>query len=152
MGRRRPKICVACSSGGHLAEALKATRYLRADKVFVTFWDPRVQGLLRGYKYHMITHPKRSPLLLARNCIDALRVLLEETPNLIISTGADVTVCLCILGKLLGIKLIYIESGGNVYTPSLTGRILHPFADLFIVQWKPLMKCFRKAVYGGPLI
>ena len=151
LGCKEVKICITCSSGGHLTEALKATQDLRGDKFFVTFWDPRVETLLKRYRYYLITHPKRNPFLLVKNCFDAIRVLLKEKPNLIISTGADVTVCLCILGKLLGRKLIYIESGGNVYTPSLTGRILYPFADLFIIQWWPLKRRLKKAIYGGPL-
>ena len=145
------KICITCSSGGHLTEALKATQNLKGDKFFVTFWDPRVETSLQGYRYYLITHPKRNPLLLMKNCYNAIRVLLKERPDLIISTGADVTVCVCILGKLLGRRLIYIESGGNVYTPSLTGRILYPFADLFIVQWRPLKVKLKRAVHGGPL-
>ena len=148
---RRVKICITCSPGGHLAEAIIATKNLVGDISFVTFADPRVESLLKDHRYYLITHPKHNPFLLAKNFIDSMVVILKERPDLVISTGADVTVCLCILGKLLGIKIIYIESGGNVYTPSLTGRILYPFVDLFIVQWMPLKRRFRKAIHGGPL-
>lgn len=149
--KRQLKICITCSSGGHLTEALKATQALQGDKFFVTFWDPRVETLLQGYRYYLITHPKRNPFLLINNCVDAIRILLRENPDLIVSTGADVTVCLCALGKLLRKNMVFIESGGNVYTPSLSGRILYPIADLFIVQWWPLKRRLKRAVYGGPL-
>lgn len=62
------------------------------------------------------------------------------------------TVPTCYLGKLFGAKLVYIESGGNVYTPTLTGKLMYPIADLFIVQWEPALKFFPKAILGGPLI
>ena len=149
---KKVKICVTCSSGGHLTQALIVTESLHGDKFFVTFYDPRVSSLLKGYKYYLVTHPRHNPFLLVKNCLDALKILLKEKPNLIISTGADVTVGICILGKLMGTKIIYIESGGNVYTPSLTGRIIYPFADLFIIQWKPMLRRFSKAICGGPLI
>ena len=32
---------------------------------------------------------------------------------------------------------------------NVTGRKLYPYADLFIVQWKELLKITPKATYGG---
>ncbi|WP_191976308.1 hypothetical protein [Limosilactobacillus reuteri] len=46
-------------------------------------------------------------------------------------------------------KVIYIESFARITTPSLTGKILYHFADLFIVQWKELLKVYPKAKYFG---
>lgn len=149
--KRRLKICIACSSGGHLAEALKATSNLKHEKYYVTFWADNLKKFFQKNKVYCITHPRHNPLRLFKNCIQAFILLIKEKPNLIISTGADVAVPTCIIGKLMGIKFIYIESGGYVASPSISGRLVYPFADLFIVQWKPALKRFPKAVYGGPL-
>nr|WP_225349401.1 hypothetical protein [Limosilactobacillus reuteri] len=51
--------------------------------------------------------------------------------------------------KLMKKKVIYIESFARITTPSLTGKILYHFADLFIVQWKELLKVYPKAKYFG---
>ncbi len=76
-----------------------------------------------------------------------------EKPNVIISTGSNITIPIFILGKLLGCKTIYIECSAQVRTPSLSGKICYLFADLFIVQWKYLLNRYgNKAVYGGLLI
>ena len=32
-----------------------------------------------------------------------------------------------------------------------TGRLIYPIADLFIVQWKEMLKLYPKAVYGGSI-
>jgi len=149
--KKRLKICITCSSGGHLVEALKATELIDHNKYFVTFWTDNLREFAEQHKVYCITHPGRNPLRLFKNCVQAFFLLLKEKPNLIISTGADVAVATCILGKLMGKRLIYIESGGQVVTPSISGRLVYPFADLFIVQWKPALKSFSKAVYGGPL-
>jgi hypothetical protein len=62
-------------------------------------------------------------------------------------------VAFCIISRILGSKLIYIESGANISKPTITGRILYPFANLFIVQWEEMLRHFPKAVYGGgPLL
>lgn len=145
------KICITCSAGGHLKQALTIARSINYEKFLVTYAAPHLKKFDQQMKIYTIAHPKRNPIKLIYNAIQAMKVLIKEKPALIISTGADVTVCTSLLGKLLGAKLIYIESGGNVYTPSLTGKILHPFADLFIVQWQPMLSNFNKAVMGGPL-
>jgi beta-1,4-N-acetylglucosaminyltransferase len=56
---------------------------------------------------------------------------------------------------LLGIKkieIIYIESFARVDTLSLTGRLLYPFVDRFLVQWPELSNIFDKAEYKGLLV
>ena len=69
----------------------------------------------------------------------------------IVSTGGGMSIATCLLGKLLGVKLIYIESAARVRSPSRTGKMLYSVADLFIVQWEPMLEHFPKAVYGGAL-
>lgn len=70
-------------------------------------------------------------------------------PDTIISTGALVTVPICIIGKLHHKKIIYIESFARINSPSLTGKIMYKFADEFIVQWEDMLKYFPKAHYWG---
>jgi len=146
------KICITCSAGGHLKQATTIAKSINYEKYLVTYAAPHLKNLHQQLRIYTLTHPKRNPIRLFQNAIQSLIVLFKEKPGLIISTGADVTVCTSLLGKLLGAKLIYIESGGNVYTPSLTGKILYPFADLFIVQWEPMLSNFKKAVLGGPIL
>jgi beta-1,4-N-acetylglucosaminyltransferase len=150
------RICIVCSAGGHFAEVLKATKNIRDDKYYITYRTAVTEDFARINKVYFITHPRHCFFLLRMllffiNIIESLRVLINERPDVVISTGADVAVPTCILAKLFGKKLIYIESGGYVYSRSLSGRIVYPLADLFIVQWKPALKNFPGAVYGGPL-
>jgi beta-1,4-N-acetylglucosaminyltransferase len=50
-----------------------------------------------------------------------------------------------ILGRILGINVVYIESMARITSPSLTGRLVYPFADTFIVQWPELQRFFKRA-------
>lgn len=151
MYQKQLKICIACSSGGHYREAVTATQSLSGDKYFVTFRTQHISEQARKNRFYFVTHCKRNIFKVIHNAVQSYRILRKEKPDVIISTGADVAVPTCILGKIMGIKLIFIESGGQVYTPSLSGRIVYPFADLFIVQWKPALKNFPMAKYGGVL-
>jgi hypothetical protein len=48
---------------------------------------------------------------------------------------------------------VFIESFSRINSPSMTGRIIFRIADLFIVQWRGLLKFYgAKAIYGGELI
>ena len=152
------KICITFSSGGHFTEASKATILLNEfNRFYVTFKTEHLKEFMKSNKVYFITHPKHGFIikrlfLLFLNAFQATFILLKERPTHIVSTGADVTVPLSVIGRLLGAKLIYVESGGQVYTPSLTGRLVYKFANLFLVQWEPQMKKFPDATYGGPLL
>jgi len=77
--------------------------------------------------------------------------VLAERPDVVISTGAGIVVFFCVFAKLLGAKLIFIESMARVERPTLTARFLYPFSDLFIVQWPGLLKYFPRAKFLGRL-
>ncbi|MFZ5516799.1 MAG: PssD/Cps14F family polysaccharide biosynthesis glycosyltransferase [Candidatus Zhuqueibacterota bacterium] len=145
------KICITFSSGGHYREARLASRLLEGDMYYVTFRTPHLEKESETKRFYFIEHPGRNLFRLIKNAVQAFRIIRKEKPDVILSTGADVAVPTCIIGKLFGAKLVYIESGGQVYTPSLSGRLVHRFADLFLVQWEPALKNFPNAVYGGPL-
>ena len=56
---------------------------------------------------------------------------------------------MCCIGKLLGSKIIYIESFANITTKTITGKLLYPIADKFIVQSDEMKKLYPDAVVGG---
>ena len=55
----------------------------------------------------------------------------------------------CLFAKCMHKKVIYIESFARVHEKSLTGKLVYPFADLFIVQWESMLETYPKAIYGG---
>ena len=44
-----------------------------------------------------------------------------------------------------------IETFANKNKKTATGRLIYPIADLFIVQWKEMLKLYPKATYGGSI-
>lgn len=56
---------------------------------------------------------------------------------------------MCYIGKLFGSKIIYLETFANIKTKSLSGKLVYPIADLFLVQWESMLECYPKAVYVG---
>lgn len=146
------RTCWAYSPGGHLAELERATEGIRfTDRFDVTFAGGRPPHEAPS-RIYLVSHPRRSIGRTLVNIAQSLRVVLRERPRLIISTGADVAVAVCVLGRLLGARLVFIETAGEL-APTLTGRLVYPFADLFIVQWPEKLAAFPRAVLArGPLL
>jgi beta-1,4-N-acetylglucosaminyltransferase len=84
--------------------------------------------------------------------IQSVWVLLRVRPAAIVSTGPAIAVPVSILGKLLGARIIFVETGSRVKTLSLTGRIMYRWADLFFVQWPQLKESLPRAIYAGRLV
>jgi hypothetical protein len=146
------RACWAYSPGGHLAELQRATDgIVFADCFHITFAGGRATAVGDFRLYH-VAHPRRSPWRTLRTAWQTLRILLQERPALVLSTGADVAVPAIVIGKLLRATVIYVESGATL-APSLTGRLAYPFADLFIVPWPEKLAAFPRAMLAsGPLL
>ena len=83
------------------------------------------------------------------NIMKTLFIILVKNPDIVISTGAGATTFVCLGTKILGGKVIFIESFAKVSSPTLTGRIVYKFADEFYVQWEEMKKFYPKANYKG---
>ena len=79
----------------------------------------------------------------------ASHILAQEKPQVVITTGALIAFPFCLLQKLRGGKVVYIESFARVKDASLTGKLIYPFADLFLIQWESLAEVYPKAKYVG---
>lgn len=149
------KICIACSPGGHLTEAFQLIPSISKHNLIIFTIDAGyVKRYLSKHKTYLVENPGRNLLKFIEVIFQSLKTLIKERPKVIISFGAGVTLPLCLFGKLFfNSKLIYIECSAQVHKPSITGRIVYYFADLFFVQWQYLLEKYgRRAVYGGLLI
>ena len=83
--------------------------------------------------------------------LQSLAILVRCWPRAVISAGPGVAVPVCAAAKLLGRKVVFIETGSRIQAPSTTGRIMYRFADLFLVQWPELLAVCPKGIYAGRL-
>lgn len=147
------RICIACSPGGHLVQAKRlASVYEKYEHFYFTFSGSIANEMRKTSCVRAIPNIVRhNPLSWIIGAVLSAYIAAVEKPDIVISTGAGVVVFFCIFAKLLGAKLIFIESMAKVERPTLTARFLYPFADLFIVQWPGLLKYFPKAKFLGRL-
>ncbi len=148
------KICLVCSAGGHLFQLyLLKPWWKKHNRFWVTFKKPDALSLLQGEKIYWAYYPTTRNLWnLLRNTYLALRIFIKEKPGIVVSTGAGVAVPFLWLGKLFGAKTVYIEVYDRVFSPTLTGKLVYPVTDLFVLQWEEQRKFYPKGVYLGGLL
>lgn len=146
------------SQGGHLAEAKLIADGLRAAKggskyefFFITDGNRPIDF---GEKVYFVKHYFRFPPLFFVTALQFSRILLKEKPTAIICTGAEIGIPSLLMNKLLfRLPVVYVECSAQVFTPSITGRLAYYVADLFLVQWEPLLRKYGpKAKHRGGFI
>ena len=115
-------LMIVCSSGGHLLQMLELRAAWSAfERVWVTFDKSDARSLLRGERVvHAYGPTNRNIPNLLRNLRLAWRVLRDERPAAILTTGAGVAVPFAWLGRLLGIPTFYVESVTRIEGLSLS--------------------------------
>ena len=147
------KICFAASSGGHYEQLMMLKPLMEKYDSFIltekTQYEARVTGEKTYYLKQVNRKEKTFLLRMLQNAFLTFGIFLKEKPNVVICTGVLAMIPMCLLIKLFGGKLIYLESFAKVTSPTETGKLLYRFADQFYVQWEPMKKVYPKAIYLG---
>lgn len=150
---RPAKVLLVCTGGGHLLQlwSLRSawTGYSNAW-VVASHEGSDVASLLEHERVYY-AHPRasRSVKKLFLNLLFARRLLRELRPRVILTTGAAVAVPFAWLGRLHGIRVVWVESLARAEKPSLSCRLVAPVADRVYVQWPELIGSIRHARYAG---
>lgn len=151
------KVLFISSTGGHLSEMLQLksmfenydyhiiTEKTKSNISLKEDYKKRISFLIYGTKDHPISYPFK----LLANCFKSLYLYFKIHPDYIITTGAHTAGPMCLIGKIFGSRVIYIETFANMNSKTVTGRLLYPFSDRFIVQWKEMKKQYKDAIDGG---
>lgn len=147
------KVCLVGSSGGHLTHLYMLKPFWKdKDRFWVTFDKEDAKSLLKDEKMYPCYYPtNRSIMKLIKNTGLAWKLLRKERPDLIVSSGAAVAVPFFYLGKLMGAKCVYIEVFDRIDHPTISGKMVYPIADTFIVQWEEMKKVYPKAINLGSI-
>jgi UDP-N-acetylglucosamine:LPS N-acetylglucosamine transferase len=147
-------ILLVGSSGGHLAQIFVLRPWWeRHERRWSTFPTEDARSLLADEEVVWATYPTtRNVPNLLRNFAIAWRMLRQRRPDVIVSTGAGVAVPFFVLGRLAGIRTVYIEVFDRIDTRTLTARLCRPFTDVFCVQWEEQREMYPDAELIGGLL
>lgn len=151
------KVLFIASTGGHLSEMLQMkscfekydyniiTEKTGSTKDLIKKYPNKVRYLVFGTKDHLFTYIFK----FSYNIFKSIYLYFKIRPQYIITTGTHTAVPICYIGKVFGSKVLFIETFANSETKTLSGKLVYPIADLFIVQWESMLKIYPKATYGG---
>lgn len=151
--KKKLKICFAASSGGHYEQLVMLEPLMEKFDSFVvtekTDYDAKVKNIRTYYMQQVNRREKTFIYRMIKNSLISLKVYMKEKPDVVVCTGVLAMIPICLISKLNGKKLIYIESFAKVTSPTETGKLLYKFADQFYVQWESMLKVYPKAIYMG---
>lgn len=153
-GLERPELLLVCSSGGHLQQlyALRSA-WEGFSHVWVTFDSSDARSLLAGEEVlHAHGPTNRSLVNLVRNLALALRLLVRLRPRAVLTTGAGIAVPFVWIGRLLGVRAVFVESVTRIEGPSLSLRLVRPALHRVYVQWPELQRALPEARYLGSVL
>ena len=146
------------STGGHLSELLQLkSLFDKYNSFIVTEKTNSTINLKNKYSnvYYLIYGTRKNILLyffkFIFNSFKSLILFIKLKPKVIVTTGTHTAVPMCYIAKIFGKKVIYIETFANRTTKTLSGRIVYPITDVFVVQWKEMLKLYPKAIYAGSI-
>mmetsp|Transcript_21711 Transcript_21711/g.59504 ORF Transcript_21711/g.59504 Transcript_21711/m.59504 type:complete len:203 (-) Transcript_21711:81-689(-) len=168
------KTLVVLGSGGHTTEMLSMmsalpdanfsnTTFLIADT------DKMSENKLRSmYPSPSIVRTPRarevgqswltSVLTTSVALLHAVSIVWSLKPDLVLANGPGTCVPIAYIAwvlKLLTVKecrIVFVESIARVHSLSLSGKLLYPIADKFLVQWEGLSKKYPRARHVGFVI
>ena len=150
------KVLFISSTGGHLNELLQLKQlFKKYDSYIITEKTKSTRSLKYKYNnvYYLVygtkDHLFKFIFKFIFNVFKSFYLFLKIRPKVIITTGTHTAVPMCYIGKLFRKKIIYIETFANSCTKTLTGKLVYPIADEFIVQWESMLKLYPKAKFGG---
>lgn len=148
------KVMLVCSPGGHLQQMLALRpAWDGFERSWATLPGADAESLLAEEEVVFAHGPtNRSAKNLLLNLPLAWRTIRARRPDAILSTGAGIAVPFFIAGKLLGVRLVYVESVTRTESISLSGRLLYPLADRFFAQWPDAARRLRRAEYAGGIL
>jgi beta-1,4-N-acetylglucosaminyltransferase len=159
MSDQKRKILLVSSDGGHLAQLLELKElYVKYDYLLVTEEAPATVSLADHYNVKFVRPRPEGKgrnlgfyLSLIQNTFIAIRILLAHRPKAILTTGSHTAIPFCLIGKLMGIKVIWILSYARINSKAASASFIYPIADQFLVQWPSMLKHYKNSTYLGSI-
>ena len=146
------RIVFAASSGGHYEQLMMLKPLMERHDSCVVTEKTSYNAKSDIRTYYMVQVNRKEILFIPKmiiNSFRAVRIIFKEKPDAIICTGVLAMIPLCLIGKMKGCELIYLESFAKVTSATLSGKLLYKYADRFYVQWESMLDIFPNAVYKG---
>lgn len=159
---RRLKLCLAGSGGGHVRQLLDLEpAWATYDHFFISEDTALSRSIAEKHRTHFVPHvalgqarltsPWRLAINAAKNFGASVRIIFGERPDVLVTTGAGAVFFSTILARVVGAKVVLIESFARFHKPSVFARLVAPIATYKVVQSAALAGYWPDAEVFDPL-
>lgn len=142
-------VHLACSRGGHLDLLLRHQEAFDGCRVvWVTQRSARAERLRRdGAEVHVLGEWDRVAVWsrALRTIWRSLGLVLRQRPRVVVTSGSGIVVPFCLMARLSGARLVFVETSARVRGPSSSGRVLSRIAHQVVAQWSEMQSVYRDA-------
>ena len=143
------RILAIASGGGHWKQLLRLKGVLdRYNTTYLTTISglPQEAGI---NDYHIVQECNRNDrIAVFKVAIRLFYLICVKRPNVIISTGAAPGLIAILLGRLMFVRTLWIDSIANGDELSMSGRIARRLANQTLSQWQTVAKASRVGYWG----
>ena len=145
---RKANVLAIASIGGHWIELLRLMPIFKDNDVTFISNKENLKSTVDGYKFYTVPDANRKNKFDLILCtVSVLWFILLVRPQVIITTGAAPGLAAILIGRLLGVKTIWLDSVANADKLSLSGYIALRVADRVYTQWEHLST--PNIIYSG---
>ena len=145
------KILAISSPGGHWTQMQRITSSFSGNEVVYV-------STLKGYakevsssKYYKVKDASAwSKFSLLTLFFQLMKIVINESPDVVITTGAAPGLFAIIISRFLGAKTIWLDSIANYEKISFSGRLAKYFTHLHLTQWEHLAN--QKTKFSGKVL
>lgn len=159
---KKPLICLAAAGGGHFRQLFDIQSLWASYPRFIVTEDTALTRALSNREDienvpHFALGQARigKGLAMVRaaaaNCAASLRIILRRRPDIVITTGSGSQFFIVLWARLLGSKVVLIDSFARFHAPSKFARLAGPLAHLRIAQSAVSARKWRGSKAFDPL-
>jgi len=144
------KVVAVASAGGHWHQlCLICQGFDNHELCFVS----TLEGLDAGQERVLVVTDchRKQPLRMVQAGFQLTRILQQEKPNVVISTGALPGLLAVFIGRMRGCTTIWVDSVANAETPSFSGKVAKRFVSLWLSQWPHVAEAAGERYEGSVL-
>ncbi len=154
MAKKKNKICLISSSGGHFEQLLMLRKLGEKNNIFIVTEKTKYNKNDKKVNYFVMQVNRKEPLFIFKMIgilFKSLYIFFKEKPDVVISTGVLASIPMLFIGHIFKKKVIYIESFAKINSPTMTGNLIYKrkIADQFYVQWESMLEFYPDAICKG---
>lgn len=132
----KPRLLALASGGGHWVQLMRLRPAFDGfETSYVSMFD-HYASIVGDARYYVVPDASRFSLpAFAPVFAQAVRILWRERPRAIVTTGSAPMLVFILLGRLFGLRTLWIDSVANSARLSTSGRIAKKLAHKVVSQW-----------------